>query len=103
MWETSFLSPYGEELQVSCVIVQLGVREGILGGERVRRVPGLRSPKQSVPEGLEGGGVEGTNEDEQQQVQAHHDGKVVSDQPGRPLSMPGSPPKDKNTTSFTPL
>lgn len=39
----------------------------------------LLSPEQSVPERQEGGGVEGTDEDEQQKVEAHHDGEVMSD------------------------
>lgn len=40
------------------------------------------SPKQSVPKGYEGGGVKGTDEDEQQEVETHHDGKMVSEEPG---------------------
>lgn len=37
------------------------------------------SPEQSLPKGQEGGGVEGTDEYEQQKVEAHHNGKMMSD------------------------
>lgn len=39
------------------------------------------SPEQPLPKGQEGGGIEGTDKNEQQKVEAHHDGEVVSDQP----------------------
>lgn len=45
------------------------------------------SPKQSVPKGNEGGGVEGTDEYEQQNIEAHHDGKMVSEEPGGAAGM----------------
>ena len=37
------------------------------------------SSEGSVPEGLECRGVEGTNEDEEQQVEGHHDEEVMAD------------------------
>lgn len=40
------------------------------------------SPEDFVPNGHECVGVEGTDEYEQQQVQTHHDGKMVSEEPG---------------------
>lgn len=40
------------------------------------------SPEDFVPNGHERVGVKGTDEYEQQQVQAHHDGKMVSEEPG---------------------
>lgn len=45
------------------------------------------SPKHSVPERLKSGRVEGTDEYEEQEIQAHHDGKMMSDEPRRPSSM----------------
>lgn len=42
----------------------------------------MLSPEQSVPEGDESGGVKGTDEYEQQKVETHHDGKMVSEEPG---------------------
>lgn len=43
--------------------------------------PVVWSPEQPVPEGHEGGGVKGTDEDEEQKVETHHDGEVVSEEP----------------------
>lgn len=42
----------------------------------------LLSPEQPVPKGHDGGGVEGTDKYEQQQIETHHDGEVVSEEPG---------------------
>lgn len=49
--------------------------------------PIVLSLEQSVPGGNEGGWVEGTDEDEQQKVEAHHDGEVMSRQPRRAAGM----------------
>ena len=46
--------------------------------------PVVLSPEQSVPKGYEVGGVKGTDEYEQQKVETHHDGKMVSEEPGGP-------------------
>lgn len=43
--------------------------------------PAVLSPEQSVPKGYEGGGVKGTDKYEQQKVETHHDGKMVSEEP----------------------
>lgn len=43
--------------------------------------PILLSLEQSVPGGNEGGWVESTDDDEQQKVEAHHDGEVMSEKP----------------------
>lgn len=43
--------------------------------------PIVLSLEQSVPGGNKGGWVEGTDEDEQQKVEAHHDGKMMSEKP----------------------
>lgn len=43
--------------------------------------PIVLSLEQSVPGGNEGGWVEATDEDEQQKVEAHHDGEVMSEKP----------------------
>lgn len=51
--------------------------------------PVVLSPEQSVPKGYEVGGVEGTDEYEQQQVETHHDGKMVSEEPGGAAGTPG--------------
>ena len=45
------------------------------------------SPEQSVPKGKEVGGVKGTDEYEQQQVEAHHDGEMMSEEPGGAAGM----------------
>lgn len=42
-----------------------------------------------MPEGLKSGRVEGTDEHEEQDIEAHHDGKMMSDEPRPPLSMSG--------------
>lgn len=54
--------------------------------------PVVLSPEQSVPEGYEGGGVKGTDEYEQQKVETHHDGKMVSEEPGGAAGMSGQVP-----------
>uniref|UniRef100_A0A7N6A603 Ig-like domain-containing protein n=1 Tax=Anabas testudineus TaxID=64144 RepID=A0A7N6A603_ANATE len=41
----------------------------------------------SVPKGYEGGGVKGTDENEQQKVETHHDGKMVFEKPGSAAGM----------------
>lgn len=46
-------------------------------------------PEHSVPEGLESGRVEGTDEHEEQNVETHHDGKMMSDEPRPLLSVSG--------------
>lgn len=48
----------------------------------------LWSPEQPVPEGQESGGVEGTDEDEQQKVETHHDGEVVPEEPWPAVGTP---------------
>lgn len=42
-----------------------------------------------MPVGLKSGRVEGTDEYEEQDIEAHHDGKMMSDEPRPPLSMSG--------------
>lgn len=49
---------------------------------------GVSSPEQSVPKRHKGRGVEGTDENEQQKVETHHDGKVV---PKKPRAAAGTP------------
>lgn len=51
-------------------------------------IPVISSPEQSVPERNKGGGVQGTDENEQQKVKTHHDGKVVSEEPRAAAGMP---------------
>lgn len=58
------------------------------------------SPEQSVPKGYEGGGVKGTNEYEQQKVETHHDGKMVSEKPGGAAGM-SEEENPKNYLLFT--
>ena len=50
-----------------------------------------------MDEGGEAGGVERPDADEQQQVQAHHDRKVVPDQPGGGARVPAGGGGDKET------
>lgn len=52
----------------------------------------VTSPEESVPKGDDGGGVKGTDEYEQQKVEAHHDGKMVSEEPGGAAGMSGQVP-----------
>lgn len=49
-------------------------------GQEVRSP--VLSPEDFVPNGHERVGAKGTDEYEQQQVQTHHDGKMVPEEPG---------------------
>ena len=55
-----------------------------------------------MDEGGEAGGVEGPDADEQQQVQTHHDRKVVPDHPGGAARVPaGEGHRETGVTGVT--